>query len=74
MKTEKEIFEELKKRSYPDGKTDKGHRWYPSAFEECDCCKSIRKPSRAWGFSLYNHCKTKKHLKNLASKIFHNQK
>jgi hypothetical protein len=55
--------------SRPDGKNDRGGRWYPSETEECGCCQSIRKPSRSWPSSLYKHCTTKAHYLNLCKKF-----
>ena len=48
----------------PLGKTDNGGRWYPDPEEECSCCKSIRSPTRSYPWSLYKHCKSKKHVEN----------
>lgn len=47
------------------GKTDSGSRWYPSDEERCSCCEYIRSPSRAYPWSLYKHCHSRKHIKNL---------
>ena len=53
------------RRSHPDGKTDKGGRWHPSAAEAKDCCRGIRIPSRAWPWSYMTHCRTMTHIANL---------
>jgi hypothetical protein len=45
-----------------------GGRWYPSVDEMCSCCKDIRSPSRAYPSSLWNHCKSGKHIWNLIQK------
>jgi len=47
--------------SHPDGKTDKGGRWYPAETERQDCCR-VRSPSRAWPWSLMVHCRTLVHV------------
>jgi hypothetical protein len=49
----------------PDGKTDKGGRWYPDNGERCSCCSGIRSPSRDYPWSYWKHCKSIKHLKTL---------
>ena len=51
--------------AHPTGKFDKGGRWYPSEAETCDCCSSVRSPSRAHPFSYMVHCRTMKHVANL---------
>lgn len=69
--TEKQKYQNEKalvnyfKNRYPDGKKDKGSRWYPDESERCSCCASIRSPSRSFPWSLWHHCKSIKHLKNL---------
>ena len=60
----KVIVEYFKNRN-PDGKIDKGGRWYPDAGEICSCCSGIRSPSRSFPWSYWKHCKSTKHLKNL---------
>lgn len=63
------LFEYRKRRcSHPNGKFDKGKRWYPSEEEECSCCSRIRSPSRAWPYSLLKHCRTKTHILKLVEK------
>ena len=49
----------------PKGHTDKGGRWYPTEDEKCSCCDNIRSPTRAYPWSLWKHCKSIKHYKNL---------
>jgi hypothetical protein len=49
----------------PTGKNDSGGRWYPSDQERCSCCKDIRSPSRDYPWSLFKHCCSLKHIKNL---------
>jgi hypothetical protein len=51
--------------THPDGKFDKGGRWYPSDEEECSCCLHIRQPSRRWPLSLNKHCRSMAHVANL---------
>lgn len=46
----------------PEGRTDKGGRWFPAASEGCSCCSSIRTPSRSWPWSLYKHCHSIGHV------------
>ena len=62
----KYIVEYLSQHHNPKGKYDKGRRWYPYEEETCTCCSGIRSPSRAFPYSLYKHCSSKKHLKQLA--------
>lgn len=50
---------------HPDGKFDKAGRWYPSDEESCECCRSVRNPTRSWPYSLMLHCRTRKHITNL---------
>ena len=51
--------------AHPAGKFDNAGRWYPSEAETCDCCSSVRSPSRAHPFSYMVHCRTLKHVANL---------
>ena len=51
--------------AHPAGKFDGARRWYPSEAETCDCCSSVRSPSRAHPFSYMVHCRTLKHVANL---------
>lgn len=56
--------------SRPDGKNDRQGRWYPDPErEECECCKNVRQPSRAWPSSLWKHCNSKSHYLNLCKKL-----
>ena len=50
---------------HPDGKFDKGGRWYPSVEEEQACCVGIRAPSRSWQYSLMLHCRSINHVATL---------
>lgn len=50
---------------YPAGNKDRGGRWYPAENERCSCCNTIREPSKAYPLSLWQHCRTKKHVKTL---------
>jgi hypothetical protein len=52
---------------HPDGKFDRGGRWYPSEDEEQACCGRIRSPSRAYPYSLMTHCRTLRHVAKLYS-------
>jgi len=49
----------------PDGKNDSGGRWHPSEVEKRECCEHVLSPSRAWPSSLYNHCRTLRHVAQL---------
>ena len=51
--------------AHPAGKFDNASRWYPSEKETCDCCSSVRSPSRAHPFSYMVHCRTIKHVASL---------
>lgn len=53
---------------HPSGTFDKAGRWYPDSQEKCSCC-NVRQPSRAYPYSLLLHCRTKKHITNLISKM-----
>lgn len=48
--------------AHPDGKFDGAKRWYPSDAERCECCDSVRSPSRAYPFSYMVHCRTIGHI------------
>lgn len=52
---------------HPDGKSvaSTSQAWYPSEKETCECCSSIRTPSRKYPWSLMVHCRTMKHVANL---------
>ncbi len=51
--------------AHPSGKFDKVGRWYPSEAETCDCCSSVRSPSRSYPYSYMTHCRTMAHVANL---------
>ena len=51
--------------SHPEGRTDNGGRFYPSESELCECCDSIRSPSRSYPWSYMIHCRTIPHIANL---------
>lgn len=53
------------RQTNPDGKFDSKGRWYPSDAERCDCCNSVRSPSRAYPYSYMVHCRTITHVANL---------
>ena len=50
---------------HPAGHFDHRGRWYPAEGETCECCKSIRRPSAAYPFSLMLHCRTIVHVATL---------
>jgi len=50
------------RRSHPQGKFDKQKRWYPSADEMQECCRSIRPPSVSYPYSLMKHCRSLEHV------------
>lgn len=51
--------------AHPAGKFDRAGRWYPAETEQCNCCRGIRTPSRAWPYSLMTHCRSAEHVANL---------
>lgn len=57
------LYQSRKNReTHPEGKTDSGGRWYPSAAEDQDgdgMC--VRSPSRAWPWSYMLRCRTRRH-------------
>jgi len=53
----------------PKMKAKKGNVQYPSDEEKCKDCGSVRSPSRVYPFSLYNHCKSQKHLRNKLNEL-----
>jgi len=50
---------------HPRGEFDKRGRFYPSDAEKCDCCKSVRRPTAQWPYSLMLHCRTMEHIAHL---------
>jgi len=50
---------------HPDGRSDKGNRWYPSDTERCSCCNNVRQPSHSFPWSLMQHCRTRVHIEHL---------
>ena len=48
----------------PEGSTDDEERWMPSKAEHHDCCDEMRVPSRAWPWTIYQHCFTLDHKAN----------
>ena len=65
LKAAQEYLNRRDRVTHPDGEFDKAGRWYPSGSEECDCCSSIRVPSRAYPYSYMVHCRTAAHVANL---------
>jgi hypothetical protein len=57
-----EYFRRQSRKVHPDGRLDKGGRWYPSASERQACCNQIRQPSRSYPWGLMLHCRTMVHL------------
>lgn len=54
------------RKTHPEGRTDSGNRWYPSAREDADGDgTSTRSPSRAWPWSYAHRCRTRAHVKVL---------
>jgi len=51
--------------AHPSGKFDKAGRWYPSENETCECCSSVRSPSRSFPYSYMTHCRTMAHVASL---------
>lgn len=62
----RQLYQERKIRIVdPDGTFDNAKRFYPSATEMQPCCKFIRRPTRAWPYSLMLHCRTLRHCQAL---------
>ena len=51
--------------AHPVGKFDKAQRWEPDEEERRKCCDGIRTPSRAWPYTLMQHCRTMTHIAHL---------
>ncbi|HSH85384.1 MAG TPA: hypothetical protein VK979_09555 [Guyparkeria sp.] len=64
-KAAQEYLDRRDRRTHPDGTFDNAKRWYPSSTERCDCCNSIRSPSRAWPMSYMKHCRSAAHVASL---------
>ena len=62
IKAVEEFINRKTRKSHPDGSFDKAKRWEPSDNEWCECCKSIRTPSRRFPFSLMTHCRSIGHI------------
>jgi hypothetical protein len=60
-----EYGDRLERNTHPDGRPDKGGRWYPSDAEYQACCRGLRGPSRSYPWSLMIHCRSLKHIANL---------
>ena len=60
-----EYFRRRNRTSHPEGEWDNGGRWYPSETEKCECCNSIRWPSRRWPYSLNKHARSIGHVAQL---------
>lgn len=54
------------RQAHPAGSFDRAGRWHPDETETCDCCASVRSPSRRFPYSLMQHCRTIKHIAQLA--------
>jgi hypothetical protein len=50
----------------PHGRCDNGGRWFPSDDEWQECCRTIRRPSRAFPWNLYKHAFSAEHIAHLA--------
>jgi len=62
------LIEYLNRRdrtSEPQGKYDRGGRWYPDDEERRECCRTIREPSCNWPYSLLVHCRSLRHVAHL---------
>lgn len=57
-----EYIRRRERRAHPDGSFDRGGRWYPGEGEEQPCCDRIRRPSRAWPYTLMTHCRSLPHI------------
>lgn len=53
------------RRRHPSGTFDRGGRWYPADAERQSCCAVIRRPSRAYPYSLLSHCRSAEHIAQL---------
>lgn len=62
MAAAQEYLARQSRKSRPEGKSDGAGRWRPSAVEYQPCCKGIREPSRAWPFTLLDHCCSAGHV------------
>lgn len=51
----------LDRDRHPDGGTE-GPRWWPSDAERQECCSFVRTPSRAFPWTLMQHCRTAEHV------------
>lgn len=49
---------------HPEG-AFKNWKWYPSDNEWCSCCRSVHEPTRAFPYSLMQHCRTMAHVSHL---------
>lgn len=55
------------RQAHPQGKLDKGGRWYPSDEEDADgFTATLRSPSAAWPYSYMTGARTRKHITALA--------
>jgi hypothetical protein len=58
-----EYVRRRQRQSHPVGRCDRGGRWWPDPVVEWrECCERIRRPSRAWPWSLMTHCRTLQHV------------
>jgi len=53
---------------HPNGRFDRGGRWYPKDEEDQECCSHIRSPSRDFPYSLMTHCRSRAHIMNVFTK------
>ena len=66
----KKFINECSRMYRPSGQTDNANRWIPTDSERFSCCEGIRSPSRAYPWSMYKHCHSKKHIKCLLSERY----
>lgn len=50
------------RQAHPIGGFDNAGRWYPKGGENTPDCATVRRPSRAYPYSLMLHCRTAAHV------------
>lgn len=55
---------------HPLGHFNSDRKWFPDDKEKCKCCEDIKTPSRGYPFTLNQHCRTKKHVKEMVEKLW----
>jgi len=64
IKAVDEYLSRKSRETHPDGYFEHNRYWYPGEKEACEDCRTIRKPSYKYPYSLMTHCRSMQHIAN----------